>query len=462
VGTILEGLYGDQVGEIAVQLARHFQEAELPIKAIGYLQTAAQRASRSLAYVEAARHYSLALQLLATLPPTPERDQQELMLQIGLGQALVVAKGFGHVDVAQAFNRARELSEQVGDSSQRFTILLGLAAYYHVRAQHKSALALGEQMLEIAQHQSNTTYLVLAHMVLGLNLLFLGKLTSAPTHLEQMIARFDPRLRPEFLAGFVGVDPGAFGLGSLGYTLWFLGYPDQAIKRQDEAIVLARSLAHPYSLAFALGTGMSVHQLRGDSAAASTWAEENIALSTQQEMPLWIAPSLCLRGWALAVEGETAAGVAQMQQGLGMMDAMGTISLRPHYLAYLVAVLAQAGQHELCLPLVNVALSPDNKSDHLLYVAELYRLKGDLLLMQGNGADEVEACYRQAIDVARNQAAKSLELRATMSLCRLLQQQGRNGEGRQLLGELYGWFSEGFETQDLREAKALLTEIAGT
>ncbi len=176
-------------------------------------------------------------------------------------------------------------------------------------------------------------------------------------------------------------------------------------------------------------------------------------------MPLWIAPAKCVRGWALAVAGEMEAGVAQMRQGLDMMDAMGTISLRTWHLAHLIGVLAQTGQLEQGLLLVEEALSTDNNSDQLLYVAELYRLKGDLLRRQGAAADEVEAWYRQGIASARSQAAKSLELRSTMSLCRLLQQQGRNVEGQQMLAELYAWFSEGFDTADLIEAKALLAEL---
>ena len=170
---------------------------------------------------------------------------------------------------------------------------------------------------------------------------------------------------------------------------------------------------------------------------------------------------MCVRGWALAMEGEIEAGIAQLRQGLEMMEAMGTISLRPAHLAHLIGILAQAGQLEQALAFVNTALSPADNSDQLLYVAELYRLKGELLLRQGTAADEVEGWYRQGIARARSQAAKSLELRATMSLCRLLQQQGRAKEGQQMLAELYAWFSEGLDTRDLLKAKALLIELVG-
>ncbi len=449
-------------GSIAYHYENAYQLGERAVQAqaLAYLQQAGQQAMTRFENGAAVDYFNRALVLLASLPPTPERDQQELMLQIILGQALIVAKSYGHVDVADVFNRARELCEQMGESAQLFPILMGLAAYYHVRAQHKIALALGEQMLEIAQRQSNPTYLIMAHMVLGLNLLYLGKLTAAQSHLAQMLALYDIDQHHAVVTSLVGTDPAVLCLSTIGFTLWFLGYPDQAMKQYDEALVLALSLAHPYSLAFALGIHMAVHQLCGEPAAAQAGAEENIALSTQQEMPLWIAPAMCVRGWALAVKGETADGVAQMHQGVDMMDAMGTISLRPQYLTHLIGMLAQAGQLEKGLALVNAALSPDSNSDQRLYVAELYRLKGDLLRRQGAAADEVEAWYHQGIASARSQAAKSLELRSMMSLCRLLQQQGRAKEGQQMLAELYAWFSEGFETRDLIEAKALLFDLA--
>lgn len=450
-------------GSIAYHYENTYQLGEHAVQdqAFAYLQKAGQQAMARFENAAAVDYFNRALVLLATLAPTPERDQQELMLHVSLGQALIVAKGWGHADVVQTFNRARELCEQMGNSAQLFPILLGLAAYNDLRAQHQISLALGEQMLEIIQHQSNTAFLIAVHVQMALNLCYLGRLMEARSRTEQWLTRYNAEQHHAVVVSLLGADPAVLGFGLLGLVLWLLGYLEQALTRLDEALALAHALAHPYSLALALNVLMGAHQVRGETAAARACAMENIALCTEQGMPLWIAPSMCTVGWALAIEGETDAGIAQMKQGLDLMDAMGTIALRPLHLTHLIAVLAKAGQLDEGLALVNEALSPASKGDQSLFDAELHRLKGDLLWAQGAAAEKVEAWYHQAIEIAQHQAAKLWELRATMSLCRFLQQQGRQAEGRQRLAEIYGWFTEGFATQDLIEAKALLIALDG-
>jgi predicted ATPase len=257
-------------------------------------------------------------------------------------------------------------------------------------------------------------------------------------------------------------------LSHAAWALWLLGYPDQALERCQEALALAQELSHPFSIVFALNFAAVLHHLRRETQVAKERSEAVIALSTKHGFPFWIAGATTLQGWALAMEGEIEEGIAQMRQGLVAWQATGAEIGVPHYLALLAEAYGQAGQAEEGLSVLAEALaSVDNTGQHS-WEAELYRLKGELLLrciepvemMQGEAEADAEACFRQAIQVARQQDAKSWELRATMSLSRLWQRQGRADQARQMLAEIYGWFTEGFDTPDLKEAKVLLEELS--
>jgi predicted ATPase len=458
---VLESRFPETVETQPELLAQHYTEAGLTDQAIPYWQRAGQRALERSAHVEAIAHLAKGLALLKTLPDIPERTQQELALQITLGAALRATKGGVAPEVEQTYARARELCQQVGETPQLFSVLWGLWAFYHGRVALRTARELGEQLLTLAQRVQDPALLLQAHRALGITLRFLGELTAARVHLERGIALYDPLQHRSWAFLYGGSNPGVACLCYASDLVWALGYPDQALKRSHEALTLAQELSHPLSLAPALLWAASVHRFRGERQASQEQVEALIALLTDQGSPSWLAQATMLGGWGLAERGQEAEGLAQMRQGLTAYRATGAELGLPHFLAWLAEACGSAGQAEEGLHVLAEALSIVETQGQHWWEAELYRLKGELLLTRPiPDAPQAETCFRQALDVARHQQAKALELRAATSLSRLWQQQGKRDEARQLLAPIYGWFTEGFATADLQEAKALLEALS--
>jgi predicted ATPase len=451
-------------------LAQHYTEAGLLAQAIPYWQRAGQRAMERSANIEASSHFTAALAVLKTLPETPERTAQELTLHIALAVPLIATKGYGAPEVAQAYSRAQELCQQVGEHALRFSALRGVWNCHLMKAELQTAHTLGDQLMRLAQHAQDAALLVEAHRALGTTLLFLGKLTPAHTHLEQGIALYDPQ-QHRSLALRYGADSGIVCRLYMAWVLWVLGYPDQALLNIHDTLTQAHELAHSFSQAFALNHTAIIHMFRREGLVAQERAEASIVFSTEQRIAQWLAQGTVLRGWALAAQGQGAEGIAQICEGMGAWRATGAEIAWPLWLAFLAEAYGKAGQAGEGLTVLAEALALVHKTDERWWEAELYRLTGELLLVQedtqhqaqgtGQKLEEVETCFRQALDIARRQQAKSLELRAALSLSRLWQQQGKRAEARVLLAEVYGWFTEGFDTADLQEAQALLEALTG-
>jgi len=437
-------------------LAHHYTEAGLPALAVPAWLRAGQRASERSAHVEAITHLTKGLEVLKTLPETPEHTQLELVLQTTLGPALMATKGYAAPEVEYAYARARELCRQVGETPQLSQALWGLWYFYLVRAAFQTARELGEQLLNLAQRVQAPALLLLAHRVLGQTLAFLGEFSTAQVHLERGMTFYDLGQHRAF-ASLYGQDQGVICRSWAALTLWSLGYPDQALRRSREALTLAHELAHPFSLAYAMCFAGMFCQLRREVQAAQERATAEIALCTEQGFALYLARGTILRGWTMAEQGQRAVGLAQMRQGLAAYQATGAAVFRPYYLAFLAEAHGKVGQAEEGLTALAEALAAVHKTGERFYEAELYRLKGELLLVRSTeNQGEAEAYFQQALAVARHEQAKSLELRAAMSLSRLWQHQGKNEQARQLLASIYSWFTEGFDTADLQEAGALL------
>jgi len=468
IGRREEEGYGERAGEIAAELAVHFEQGRDYRRGVQYLRQAAENALRRSAHREAINHLIKGLELLKALPDIPERIQQELTLQVTLGAALMATKGYAAPEVEEAYTRARELCQQVGETPQLFTALWGLWVFYCVRGELQTARELGEQLLSLAQSAQDPALFLEAYVALGLTLFCLGELAPALAHLEQGIALYDPQQHRSH-AFIYGQDPGMICLSWAALALWFLGYPDQALKRSHEALTLVRELSHPHSLAYALSFAAGVHQLRREGQAAQEQAEAVMALSSEQGFALWLAMGTVLRGWVLAEQERGEEGIVQICQGLAAGQATGAGILRPYFLALLAEAYGKKGQTEDGLIVLAETLAGVHKNAERFYEAELYRIKGELLQKaesrrQKAGSEirkEAEECFHKAIDLARRQNAKSLELRATMSLARLWQQQGKKTKARRLLAGIYGWFTEGFDTADLQETKVLLEGLAG-
>jgi predicted ATPase len=477
IGTRLEAGYGVRARELAAELAMHFARGRDTERAVRYLHSAGEQALQRSAHQEAIAHFTHALTLLPILPETPERTEQELQVHMALGPALIATKGYADPDVGHTYSRARELCQQVGETPHLFPVLFGLWVFHLVLGELQTARHEAEELLRLVNRQQAPALFMEAHEALGLTLTHLGECAIARRHLEQSLALYNSR-QHRSLAFLYGQDHGVVCLSYAAWVLWLLGYPDQALQRSQEALSLAQELSHSFSHAFALSFAALVRLYRREGQAAQVQAETLIALSVEQGFALYGAHGTILRGGALAVQGQGEAGMAQMLQGLEAQQATGAVVRRPYYLAVLAEVYGRQQQAREGLTLLTAALEVIHKTAERVYEAELYRLKGELLLQQCQGSGcavsvaspqpltlnsqvevEAQACFLQALEVARYQQAKSWELRAAISLSRLWRQQSKRQEAYELLAPIYDWFTEGFDTADLQEAKVLLEAL---
>ena len=389
----------------------------------------------------------------------PSAPSSELALQLALADLLRATKGVGSPDVGDVYTRAYTLCQQTGETPQLARVLWGLSQFQMTQGQVATAGELAQQLLDLAQRQPDTGFLVEGHFLMGTMAFYRGDFLAARTHLEQSWRLSDtlPSPTATLRGGFVrGVTPRT----SLARVLWALGYADQAQQRSQEALVLAQQGEHLPSLAYAECFVGLVCQCRRDVAATQAHADALMALAAAQSWPLRAEQGRILRGWALAMQGEAAAGVALLRQGLASPD-VGPEHLRPHWLALLAEAYGRAGQPQAGLQVLAEAVTLMATTEMWWSEAEMSRLQGELRLQLASpDVPQAEACFQQALDVARRQQAKSLELRAALSLSRLWQQQGKRQAARELLAPIYGWFTEGFDTIDLREAQVLLAELA--
>jgi predicted ATPase len=392
------------------------------------------------------------------------------MLQMALSAPLMAAKGFASPELGHACARARALCKQVGETPQLFPVLWHLGSFYSMRAEYQTALELCDQMLSLAERTEDAVLIALARWGLGYGLVRTGALAPGLAHLEHMIAFYDSQ-QHHALTFTYGSDPGVACLSWASWALWTLGYPDQALKRSEEALALAHNLSHPPSLVFAQGVAGYFHLFRQDGQTAQALIETGLNLATEHSLPFWVALLTYMEGWVLVEQGRGKAGVEQMRRGLAAYESLGTEDLRSMMLAQLAKAHGKHGYIEEGLTTLSEALAFVEKTGECFYEAEIHRLQGELLLkveVEGMKDERVvpgayllnaETCFQRAVEVARRQETKLWELRAVMSLCRLLQHQDGQEKARTMLTEIYGWFTEGLDTPDLQEAKSLLAEL---
>jgi predicted ATPase len=468
VAQVLAEQFPETVATQPELVAQHYTAAGLRAQAIPYWQQAGQRASQRGANAEAVSHLTTGLELLQTLPDTPARTQQELTLQLTLAALLTATKGSAAPEVEHTYRRARALCEQIGDQKQVFPALRGLTLYYSMRLEHQTACALADQMLAIAQEAQDSGLLIEAYHRQGSTRLWIGEFLAARAHLEHALALYDPQ-RDRAHALRYGVDPGVSCRLLAMQVLWILGYPDQALTRAQEALALAQKLAHVNTLGYGLACPPQIHLFRGEWQAAQARAEASVAFATEVGLPYFVAQQSIILGSALAAQGHYEEGITKMRHGLAAQRATGGQGLQQLWLALQVEAYIKTGQVEEGRTALEEALTIRPKHGERYWEAELYRLKGELLLAQEGSrlqavgfrkkAEAAEECFLKALETARELSAKSFELRAATSLARLWHQQGRRTQARQLLAESYHWFTEGFDTKDLQEAKALLVEF---
>jgi predicted ATPase len=459
VGNILEELYADQADEIAVQLARHFQEARITDKAIHYLYQAGHKAVQLSAYKDAIAHLDAGMALLMASPDSPERDQRELDYQLRLALARVGAKGLVP-EVKQTYLRARELCQQLGNNDQLFLVLNGLATFNYVLTEYGKARQYAEESLQLAQKIKDPLLTAVGNWILGFILFSLGEYRTALDNLEEVNAFYDPEQHHSQMVELRGSDLGPSALAYTVCCLWCLGYPDQAEKISQDALELARKFNHPFTLVDTLCyAGCLFNEMRRDADSLLEHAGEMKQLA-HEKVPGWLGSATWHFGEALAMLGRLEEGITQMHEGLALGQSTNPeLVYQSGCLCTLGEAQAKAGQPEVGLLTLDKALNLVEQTGERYCEAELHRMRGELELMSGNKI-QAEASFQEAIRVARQQEAKSWELRAATSLARLWRTQGKETQARELLADTYSWFKEGFDTPDLIEAKTLLDELA--
>jgi class 3 adenylate cyclase/predicted ATPase len=457
----IENLFSERITEQAERLAHHALQGEVWEKALEYQHQAGKKAIARSANPQAVTYLEQALLALNHLPENRQTIKKALDIRVDLGPALIATNGFSAPQVKENYTRAHVLCDQFGETPQLFPVLWGLARMHDMKGELRVGAELGGQLLKLAQKAQDPELLLEAHHELWANLSALGELTTARLHVEQGFPLYDRQKHRQHAFLYGGHDPGVCCVFHAADLLWQLGYPDQALQKSRDSVIMARELTHWSTLSFALSFAAWFHQFRSDRQAVKAHVEEHIALATEHGFFAGRVHTEFLQGWLLAEEGNANAGITQMFENL-VNQQTRRISLRfAHSAALLAEVLRKSGRTSEALNVVTEAIATSQRGGGRYYEAELHRIKGELLLAQSRRANEgAENCLIQAIKVASHQGAKALELRAAMSLSRLWYGQGEKGEARQLLGAIYGWFTEGFETADLKAAKALLEELS--
>jgi len=461
IARALEEQFPDVVAGKPEVLAHHFTAASLAAQAVHYWQRAGQQASDRWANVEATSHFSRAIELLATLPDTPARARGELALHIALGSALIVVKGHASAEVEHAYLKARELCERLGEIPELVPVLFGLWRCYITRPQLQTARELGETLLRLADNANDRALAVMAHYAVGFTRFQSGEFMEARQQQESGIAKYTPGQR-HLPVLRIAQDLGVGCRSYLAWSLWFLGFPDQALARAQDGLALALELKHPFSAVFARCWLANVLHFRRDVATLREQAETALAQATEQGFPIWVAMATISRGWALAMQNKGEGGVVELAKGIAAWRATGAGAWLLFYFTIQAEALDLLGKAADARQKLDEAQAAMERTEERWWEAEIYRLRGTLLLRNSTASQAAaETWFERALDVARRQQAKSLELRAATSLARLWCGQSKHAEARTLLAPVIGWFTEGFDTPDLREATKLLDELRG-
>jgi class 3 adenylate cyclase/predicted ATPase len=436
--------------------AQHYADAGQVEKAVAYWSKAGRRSAARSAMAEAAAQLQKGLDQLALLPDNPQQQRQELEICSSLGAVLLVVKGYAAPETGRAYARAQELWEQLGSPTEFLHVPYGQSSYHVHIGELDLALRLDEGLLRLSRQRNDAAGLVLGHLSSGRNLMFAGKFAASRSQLEEVLALYDPISH----RSLGHLHPVTTSQAYLGNVLFCLGFPDQALARSRAAIAEARKLAHPPSLAVSLAVGARLLALLGDDTALDERAGQLVEVATEQGFRMWCAQGTIYRGWAKLKNGDVAEGISLLRSGSAAYRATGPEMWMPHYMTLLAEACEITGQIEEGLTLSDDALQIAERTGERWVAAELNRRKGQLLLRQGH-SEVAEELYRKALSIAEEQRAKLWELRAAASLARLRRDQGRHAEARDLLAPVYGWFTEGFATPDLKEAKVLLNELGG-
>jgi TOMM system kinase/cyclase fusion protein len=441
-------------------IAHHYTEAGEPAPAAAFWQLAGEKAIRNSAGPEATSHLTKALELLATLPESSERDQREILLQVSLGVSEGLTRSYGTSRAEQAYSRAWELCRRSSRTPQLFPVLRGLMVSSLIAGQASRALEIAASLMDHADEQEDPVMRLASRESRGFALLEVGRFTEARTQIEEALSLFDPTLSyvDERLPG--NGDPIVGCLSVLSSVLWYLGYPQAAVEREREALARAQQLPYAMPNFFAWVFSSEVRAQRHETGLLRQCSERLLQLASEHDLAMAQPPGLFYQGWVLAAQGLDAEGGARMREALARRRTLGFRVSLVHPLTMMAEWCLRTGRIDEGLEAVEEGLALSRDSGQAFLDADLYRLKGELLALRGEPGEAVEDLLLRALEHARGQQAKSLELRAAMSLARFMAARNRRAEGRDLLAGVYCWFTEGFDTGDLQEARSLLAELA--
>jgi predicted ATPase len=451
-----------EIGETQPEvLARHLTDAGCAEPALGYWLKAGKHAAERSANLEAVGHLTKGLEVLSALPDTSDRARHELTLRTALSGPLMATRGYGAPEAIEANGRLRELCEELGEVEQLFPVLHGQWVHLHMQAKYREAGQLAAHMLRLAEGHTDPVPLMMAHRMSGISMTLLGRLAAGRKHLELGVSLYNAERHRGLALRYVH-DPKVATLSYHSTNTWLFGYPDQARRTSQEAIAWARDLNHANSLAYALFfCGALPAHLRRDVLAVGQHTTELVALAEEQRFPHWLSWGRVLQGWALAQSGRPRAGIGMIRETLAELRHTSHKFYRPWFLHLLAE--AHAAGSEFGEALTQIEGSPGRaRADRgaLVRSRAAAAEREAAAALPNSDPDAAKACFERAMEVARWQEAKSWELRGATSLARLRRDQGRRAEARDLLAPVYGWFTEGFDTADLKDAKALLDELA--
>jgi len=460
VAELLEVRFPETVETHPELLAHHYTEAASFDQAISNWQKAGQRAIARSANAEAVNHLSRGLALLKELPESPQKVEQELMMELALGPALVATYGYADPRVRSAYDRAWELCQRIGDRPHAFIVLRGRQLHEMLAGEVPKARDLAEELLDLAEAERDSASLVGGRHALAQTSFYLGDFTAAQTHADAGIATYD-RSEHTF-PNWPGGHPGEQCYIWSALATWMLGYPSRAHQLIEEAIALASGEeSSPFSLANTLAFAALIHVLRREPPSAQARTEASMKICLEQRIPFWLEWGRVVHGWALAAQGQDEEGVGEICRGIEAFRALGSKGLTALLLTLQAEVFAGLGRRAEALSAAVEAFDMMEINKGPWWEAEIHRITGELVLAKhDDSAAEAENSFSQALDTARQQKAKSLELRTATSLARLWLARGKADEARELLAPIHDWFTEGFDTLDLKDAKILLEELS--
>lgn len=440
VAQALELLYRENLDMVLVRLAYHHEQAGQLVKAVGFYSQAAQKAHHVSANEEAVRHLAKALSLLQQLPASRERDRQELSLQMALAPPLMTVRGYSAPQVEAVVTRMGELGRRLGQLDAVLYSVLGLQGVYYVRGNIRKSLDLAFEGQQLAKGYPK--WLLISEWAIGGASLSIGALRQAKIHFERAITGYDSDFP---INTVLGPDLAVFSRSWASHALWLLGYPEQALNHHRQALELAKGHKNPFNLLLAYAYGAILYQMLYERQEVLTCARRILELCAKYSFAYY-------RDWGLILSGWADADPARIRLGLDNLQTLEAGTRRPYYLGLLAETYVRLGKLEEAHSIVDAALANAAQNEDLWWSAELYRLKGEL------AASESYLCT--ALEIARTQESKALELRSAGSLARLWQEESRSNEARKLLEPIYGWFEEGLDTWDLHQARKLIQALS--